>query len=92
MYACASHSLNFFHCQLSGLCRLAVDTDCITLCRAVHGGNLPYMCTLCNVHRPLLFIDMSTLETNPTNVLGTSLTNTLENYVNLVLGEWIMTA
>ena len=68
-----------------------MDTDCIALCRAVHGSNIPYLCTLCNAHRPLLFIDMSALETDGTaNSLGTNPTNILENYVNLVLGEWIL--
>ena len=58
-----------------------MDTDCLTQCREEFGGNVPDVCELCNVHRPLLFIDMSALETDPTTALM--------DYVNTVLSELV---
>ena len=56
-----------------------MDTMCLTQCREEHRANLPDYCMLCNTHRPLLFIDMSALETDPTSALV--------DHANTVLGE-----
>ena len=62
-----------------------MDTECITLCREAHGVNIPVLCTVCNMNRPLLFIDQDSLISNV--VMLSNITLKLESYVNEVLGK-----